>query len=419
MDLVALIGRFHPVVLHLPIGALFTIAVAEFWLWRSNHRKDHSLLFVFYLFAFATGLMAVITGLILHEEDVYGGATLDLHKQLGIRRITLLVSLVIMSAAGHYGAELTHGKGYLTEFAPAFLRGEEAPAPVEVTEDTTVFTAAIEPILKNYCVYCHDADNTKGGLRMDTPELMLAGGTSGPLFVAGDTKRSLIIRRMNLPPEHDGHMPPINKRQPNEEEKAALTWWVEAGASFEMKMNDAQVPEYVRSLIPAPVSTEVKSEPKGELDMDAVQNLRDQFLTIQRISQGEDRLWVDFSAIAHTTDDAFIEQLAPLSEHVVWLNLSRTAITDQSMTTIRSMENLEELDLRNCNITDEGLAQLQGLPHLKKLNLIGTRTSEDSVDVIEDLPSLEVLDLFQSEWSMHGYARLREANPNLTINFGE
>lgn len=78
MDLIALIGRLHPLVLHLPIGALFTIALAEIWLWRSDQRKDHSLLFVFYLFALATGLMAVITGLILHEEELYGGATLDL-----------------------------------------------------------------------------------------------------------------------------------------------------------------------------------------------------------------------------------------------------------------------------------------------------------------------------------------------------
>ena len=250
MDFVSFLGRLHPVVLHLPIGALFTIVVAELWLFRSVLRKEQYLLFLLYLFALLTAIMAIATGLILHEEDVYGGSTLDLHEKLGIatgvavavltlfalgaarragkpkvpnhwigaRRFGLLVSLGLITVTGHFGGELTHGRGFLTEYGPAFLQPEPEIVEVEIDLDTTVFAAAINPIIHNYCVYCHDDETTKGKLRMDSPEAMLAGGRSGPLFIAGDVENSLMLQRIHLPMEDEEHMPPAEKRQPNEAE---------------------------------------------------------------------------------------------------------------------------------------------------------------------------------------------------------
>jgi uncharacterized membrane protein len=451
MDLISLIGRFHPVVLHLPIGALFTIAVAEVWLRRATGPKEQVQLFVLYLFALVTSLMAVVTGLILSEEDVYGGSTLELHEKLGIATgvATLLVAgiawmvvrtgskgsplqtwirarwaglgvtLFLITLTGHFGGELTHGKDFLTEFGPAFLRQDAETTANEVDVETTAFDAAIYPILESYCIYCHDAETTKGRLRMDSPEAMLAGGSSGALFIAGDSENSLMLQRIHLPLEHDDHMPPATKRQPTEEEVAALVWWIQSGASFEMKLADAQVPDSVRSLVPEPEATDTPGVPKGELDLDAVQNLRDQLLTVQRIQQGDDRLWINFSAIATTADDDFIEQLRPLAPYIAWLDLSRTQITDASMPVIAAMQPLEELNLHACQITDQGLAALSGLGQLKKLNLTHTPVSDASLPVLRDLKSLEIVYLFQSQWSPEGIEQLRAARPDLTVQAGE
>lgn len=450
MDFVSFLGRLHPVVLHLPIGALFAIVVAELWLRRSKARRDQSLLFSLYLFAALTALMSVATGLILSEEDAYGGSTLDLHEKLGIatgvltlvlallaffafrasgsglwskaRQMGLAGSLVLITVTGHFGAEMTHGKGFLTEFGPAFLQEkEEVTAPLEIAVETTVFDAAIYPVLQTYCVYCHDAEVTKGKLRMDSPGHMRAGGSSGPLFVAGDVENSLMLQRIHLPLDDEEHMPPAKKSQPGEAEIAALVWWIESGASFEMKLADAAVPESVRALIPSTKEGEDEPVfvPAGELDLQVVQALRDQLLTVQRIQQGEDRLWIKFSAVAPTAGDEFVEQLLPLTNFVTWLDLARTQITDASMSTVGKMVNLEELNLNACKITDEGIKQLEGLSQLKKLNLSGTSVSEAALPTLLKLEALEAIYLFRTQWTPEGVAVLRRIKPGVNIVLGE
>lgn len=451
MDVVSFLGRLHPVVLHLPIGALFTIVVAELWLLRASQHREQRLLLIFYLFAFATALLSITTGLILREEDAYGGSILDLHQKLGIatgiatllicglaymasqcaaqgasanqwltaRRSGLVLTLGLISVTGHYGGELTHGRGFLTEYGPAFLQEKTEPVPVKIKVDTTVFEAAIYPIIENYCVYCHDDERTKGKLRMDSPQAMFAGGSSGPLFVAGDIENSLMLQRIHLPMEDEDHMPPIEKRQPSEEEIAALVSWVENGASLEMKLSDGEVPESIQALLPAEEVKEELSIPVGELDLELVQELRDQLLTIQRIQQGDDRLWINFNAIATIAGDVLLKQLQPLADFIAWLDLSRTQITDASMPVIASMQNLEDLSLNFCQITDAGLAQLKGLSKLKKLNLTETSVSEVSLPTLLEMESLEIVHLFGSDWSREGVELLRRIRPELVVNIGD
>lgn len=451
MDLVSFLGRLHPVVLHLPIGAVFTIVVAEVWLWKSRQHKDLSLLLVLYLFASVTAVLAVVSGLILSKEDAYGGATLDLHEKLGIatgvailaaslfaslavrlsrgqtdknlwndtRRWGMFLSMGLITVTGHYGGELTHGRGFLFEYGPAFLQEKRVVEPVEITAETTVFEAAIYPIIDSYCVYCHDDETTKGKLRMDTPEFMLAGGSSGPLFIAGDIENSLMLQRIHLPMEDEEHMPPKEKRQPGEEDIAALSWWIESGASVDMKLTSPEVPDFIRELIQAEVEVVEANMPQGDLDMKLIQSLRDQLLTVQRIQQGDKRLWINFSAIATTAGDEFMLQLEPVADFIVWLDLSRTQITDASMPVIASMQYLQKLNFNSTNITDAGLAQLGGLSELKQLNLTQTQVTDASLPVLQALEFLEAVHLFDSQWTPEGVEQLRAARPDLTVTFGD
>ena len=45
------------------------------------------------------------------------------------------------------------------------------------------FIKDIQPILERNCVRCHGADKTKGGLRMDTHELIMEGGDTADAIV--------------------------------------------------------------------------------------------------------------------------------------------------------------------------------------------------------------------------------------------
>ncbi|MGB1706546.1 MAG: c-type cytochrome domain-containing protein, partial [Rubripirellula sp.] len=78
----------------------------------------------------------------------------------------------------------------------------------ELTSDELkFFEAKIRPVLIRECYGCHSnqSGNVRGGLRLDTRELMLIGGSSGPAIVPGDVEESLLFNAMM---HEDFVMPP-------------------------------------------------------------------------------------------------------------------------------------------------------------------------------------------------------------------
>ncbi|MBI2681568.1 MAG: hypothetical protein HYX25_11260, partial [Candidatus Solibacter usitatus] len=73
------------------------------------------------------------------------------------------------------------------------------------------FRESIEPVLKSECYRCHsgEADDVKGGLRLDSSAGVLKGGDSGPAIVPGKGGDSLLIQALR----HEGGlaMPPKKK----------------------------------------------------------------------------------------------------------------------------------------------------------------------------------------------------------------
>ena len=51
----------------------------------------------------------------------------------------------------------------------------------------------IYPFLKTNCISCHNKTTTKADLNMETPELMIKGGESGPSIVPGKSGESLVV----------------------------------------------------------------------------------------------------------------------------------------------------------------------------------------------------------------------------------
>ena len=89
------------------------------------------------------------------------------------------------------------------------------------------FERKIRPVLVEKCFHCHagPASKIKGGLRLDTREGLRKGGESGPAVVAGDTKKSLLLRAMN----YDGfEMPPDGKLAKQVVRNFEI--WIKAGA---------------------------------------------------------------------------------------------------------------------------------------------------------------------------------------------
>jgi len=87
----------------------------------------------------------------------------------------------------------------------------------------------VKPILAERCYSCHGALKQKAELRLETRELLLKGGESGAVIVAGESGRSLLIERVTaveddrMPPEGDG-------TRLSDEEVAVIRAWIDQGA---------------------------------------------------------------------------------------------------------------------------------------------------------------------------------------------
>ena len=77
-----LIGRFHPLFVHLPIGFIIIGLMLDFFF---RNKKEHLpvLRFVF-LWAFITSIFSIITGYLQYDREGYAWNTVQWHLVMGI-----------------------------------------------------------------------------------------------------------------------------------------------------------------------------------------------------------------------------------------------------------------------------------------------------------------------------------------------
>ena len=90
------------------------------------------------------------------------------------------------------------------------------------------FEESVRPVLAANCYACHSRQSpqAQGGLRVDSPEAILAGGNAGPLLVPGKPERSLLTRVLSH--EDEVKMPPTGKLASGD--IAAVERWIRLGA---------------------------------------------------------------------------------------------------------------------------------------------------------------------------------------------
>lgn len=98
------------------------------------------------------------------------------------------------------------------------LRGDAAPVD---------FVRDVKPILERRCLECHNRDYVFAGLRLETHDLAMKGGRSGPAIVPGKPDESVLL----LGHESPVAMPPTPEGT-FEEEKAVLKAWIAQGAEW-------------------------------------------------------------------------------------------------------------------------------------------------------------------------------------------
>ncbi len=99
---------------------------------------------------------------------------------------------------------------------------------LSASEDVEFYQRQIRPLLQARCVACHGALKSRGGLRLDTAELLRKGGDGGRVIDSSDTEAGELIRRVSTAEESE-RMPPEGEPL-KAEQIAALKRWIAAGA---------------------------------------------------------------------------------------------------------------------------------------------------------------------------------------------
>lgn len=103
------------------------------------------------------------------------------------------------------------------------------------------FYQDVYPFLKSNCISCHNKTTTKADLNMETPELMIKGGESGPAIVPGKSEESLIVAASRH--TQDMEMPPPNNKSGavnlTPEEIDTLKQWIDQGAKSSVQQERA------------------------------------------------------------------------------------------------------------------------------------------------------------------------------------
>lgn len=150
--LLLFIGRFHPILLHLPVGALALLCVMELGcLTRAGEEKLGAAALLTLLVGATGSVFAVIAGILLSREGGFEGANFSLHQTLALigtsgvllatvvrllamgrdnrelmhaYRALFFLSFGLMGLGAHFGGNMSHGSKYLTQHAPEPLKSQ-------------------------------------------------------------------------------------------------------------------------------------------------------------------------------------------------------------------------------------------------------------------------------------------------------
>jgi uncharacterized membrane protein len=468
-DLVRFIGRFHPVLLHLPIGVFALIVFQELAAMLGRRRDpvpQASLLPLF--FGAASAIVAVIAGFLLYQggDEFAGSALVERHLWGGLIfavaavatflvkawmvsragspaffRVLLFGSVGVMGFASHDGASITHGENYLTEFAPPpvrkvlGLKGKDpdvkkpGAAPVDAPVAQSVYAGVVAPILEQRCVQCHKEGKSKGKFRMDTYELLVKGGKEEPGLVPGKSAESNIIIRMELPEDDEEHMPPEGKPDIEDPEVAIVKWWIDNGADPTKTLADYVIPAPIQDAISklVPKAADAVADgtshpvPAGPDDAlkSAVAALAKDFPGAVTFESQQSAL-ITFTAVSMrgNLDDVAFKKLKPVISQFVTVDLSATKVTDQTVAQLVSAKNLRLVRLAETGITDASIESLLKIPSLESINLYGTKVTDAGVSKLSAMPNLRRLYLWQTAVTPGAIKILREKLPKCEIVAG-
>lgn len=281
MNLIYFLGRFHVLMLHIPIGIIVAILVLEIMARRERFRYLEAASPFLWVAGAVSAILTVILGYMHFAEGGFVGPSAAQHRTFGTALAVIITVVAVLRAGrfaanyrpvflpaavlmvllasitGHYGGNLTHGSTYLVEYAPQPIRSLAGLAPrrppVTSLEAADPFQDLVGPMLQSRCSSCHNEDKREADLVLTSYEGVMNGGETGSVVVAGRSSVSELLRRVQLPDDDEEFMPAEGKTPLTDAQVQIIEWWIDAGLPNETTMDqvspvpDASVEALIRA----------------------------------------------------------------------------------------------------------------------------------------------------------------------------
>ncbi|MDO6492678.1 MULTISPECIES: c-type cytochrome domain-containing protein [unclassified Cellulophaga] len=434
-DFVLFLGRFHPLVVHLPIGFLLFAFLLEVF---SRVKKNPVLtagIPLALLLGGISALVACILGYMLSLSGDYDENALDAHFWFGvattalaflawliriekiklsnykkiqpnIAALTLLV--IVISVTGHYGGNLTHGSDYLVKYAPFNTNEKTELAAVTKVEDAEVYGHLVAPILENKCISCHNDSKKKGGLSLVDSLSMHSGGKNGAILVPGNADASELVKRVLLDPHSEDFMPPEGKTPLTEEEIAIVTYWINSSnAGFKTKVANVKTPDNITAIAStmlgfSAATNNTETLPTvGKVSSELISSIEKEGFKIRELvfeSNLFEVVLAPNTVVAGQENELKekLEKLLPIKENIIWLSLENNQVTDESVKIISEITNIQKLKLSGNPISDNAITHLLELKNMTSVNLFGTKITSKSLEIFSKMENLKFAYVWQT-----------------------
>ncbi|MFL2629358.1 MAG: c-type cytochrome domain-containing protein [Flavobacteriaceae bacterium] len=423
--LLNLIGRFHPLIIHLPIGFILIGLLIE--INSQKFKSSNKILKFIFLWSSITCFISVLTGFLQYQNEGLLWESIQNHFISGI--ITLLLSVAFyfylnkskpftalprkvytigiffnLLITGHLGGNITHGEDHLIEPLPDSIKlflnkdsvKEEYTFKNEIDINKPVFNNLIQPILDSKCVSCHNSKKSKGKLMLNNYEVLKKGGKNGLVINFKNPELSEILVRIHLPKSEKKHMPPKAKKQLTKAEINILSHWINMGAPENTLIKDMEMSDELLSNF---IQKEESFFPEIDIDIpnkNSISFLRKKGILIAPITKSSNLLYLS-SYNYHEFIEEDISELNKLKNNLVDIDLSNSSFNDEVFEILSAFKNLTRLKLNYTSISGKGIEKLSSLKNLKKLHLINTNFNSNQIEVINSFPALEKAYLFQND----------------------
>ena len=397
-------GRFHPLILHLPIGLLLFTLLIYFLRKKFDAEPGEVLSFLLHIAALSAVISALL-GIFLSKEGVYDESLLVNHQWSGvgisilafllaclyrpgfsstILSVLMLLMFPVLILGSHYGASITRGEGYLN------IQSEPKIVAKIVNDSSSIFDAVVEPVLQSKCYNCHNEKKAKGHLIMTSLQKLLEGGKNGKIWVPGDPLNSHIMQRVSLEVDDKKHMPPRGKPQLSEREILLISEWIRNGASTDKRFIDMLPTDSFRIFAASfiPKKEAIKTYAFSAIAPSILEKLQSPYLTVQPLAIGSPALRADFF-IREGFTSARLKEMEKISSQVVELNLTNMPVKDEDLSIIAGFPNLEYLNINGSAITGKTLKVLHASKQLKVISLSGTAVKKEDLISLASIKNLE------------------------------